>query len=164
MVNVKNLNIWKAEESENIDNSVFLNTDIEHLNLGVRSLNCLRRAGCHTVRDVLDRMSMDDGQGLRKIRNLGSRSETEIIEKIEEYRKECVQYESKAPEKKVTIIKPAKKIWDREIDEFHLSNYSLNRLKKCGIVTIGDLYATNPKSEPGWYAVRELFEKIPSSR
>ena len=25
---------------------------------------------------------------------------------------------------------------------------------------ISDLYATHPGSEPGWYAVRELFRKI----
>ena len=56
---------------------------------------------------------------------------------------------------KRTIIKPAKKIWDMGIDQFHLSNY-------CGIKQVRDLYATNPKNEPGWYAVRELFEKIPS--
>lgn len=45
-----------------------------------------------------------------------------------------------------------------------LSNYSLQRLSACGIKQIRDLYATNPKKEPGWYAVRELFEKIPSAR
>lgn len=164
MINVKNLNIWKAEDEKKGDNSVFLNTDVADLNLGVRSFNCLKRAGCNTVQDVLNRIEEDDGQGLRRIRNLGSRSETEILERIEEYRKECEQCGNGNLTKKVTIIKPAKKIWDRKIDEFHLSNFALSRLKSCGISTVGDLYATNPKSEPGWYAVRELFEKIPSSR
>ena len=28
---------------------------------------------------------------------------------------------------------------------------------------VKDLYTTNPSKEPGWYAVRELFEKIPKS-
>ena len=114
--------------------------------------------------DILERINEDDGQGLRKIRNLGSRSENEILEKIEEYKKECAKHGGSEDPKKVTIIRPAKKIWDREIEEFHLSNFALNRLKSCGISTVGDLYATNPKCEPGWYAVRELFEKIPSSR
>ena len=58
----------------------------------------------------------------------------------------------------------AKKIWDREIEEFQLSNYALTKLKSCGIHKVGDLYATNPKQEPGWYAVRELFGKLPSCR
>ena len=67
-------------------------------------------------------------------------------------------------QKKYTIIKPAKKMWDREIDEFHLSDYASKRLKACGINKVKDLYSTNPNCEPGWYAVRELFGKIPSCR
>jgi len=35
-----------------------------------------------------------------------------------------------------------------------------NGLKQHGINFVKDLYANNPKNEPGWYAVRELFEKI----
>ena len=163
MMDVKNLNIWKAEEKQNLSNEVFLNTEITELNLSVRSFNCLKRAGCNTVAQVLN--CMEEGeQGLRKIRNLGNRSETEILEKIQEYREVCTAQAPVSEKKKVTIIKPAKKIWDREIDEFPLSNFALTKLKACGVNKIGDLYATNPKSEPGWYAVRELFEKIPGSR
>ena len=75
MIDVKNLNIWKVEEKTNHDNSFFIFFDIIDLNLSVRSFNCLKRAGCHTVQDILERINEDDGQGLRKIRNLGSRSE-----------------------------------------------------------------------------------------
>jgi len=163
MKNIKNLNIWKVEEKQNSDNDLFLNTEITELNLGVRSFNCLKRAGCNTVGDVLNYIG-EDGQGLRKIRNLGSRSETEIIAKINEYKALCTTHSPTTEKKNVTIIKPAKKIWDREIEEFNLSNFALAKLKSCGINKIEDLYATNPKNEPGWYAVRELFEKIPSCR
>lgn len=163
MMDVKNLNIWKAEEKQNLNNDVFLNTEITELNLSVRSFNCLKRANCNTVGDILNCLG-EDGQGLRKIRNLGSRSETEIIEKINEYRELCAANAPATEKKKITIIKPAKKIWDREIDEFQLSKVALSNLKACGINTIGDLYATNPKNEPGWYAVRELFARIPSCR
>lgn len=163
MMNVKNLNIWKAEEKQNLNNDIFLNTEITELNLSVRSFNCLKRAGCNTVGDILNCIG-EDGQGLRKIRNLGNRSEAEIMEKVNEYKELCDTHSPTTEKKKVTIIKPAKKIWDREIDEFHLSNFALSKLKACGVNKIGDLYATNPKSEPGWYAVRELFEKIPSCR
>ena len=163
MMDVKNLNIWKAEEKQNLNNDIFLNTEITELNLGVRSFNCLKRANCHTIRDVRSCIG-EDGQGLRKIRNLGNRSEAEILEKINEYRELCAANDPVTEKKKVTIIKPAKKIWDREIEEFHLSNFAFTKLKACGINKISDLYATNPKSEPGWYAVRELFEKIPSCR
>ena len=163
MKDIKNINIWKEKEDINDSETEFLNSEIALLNLSVRPYNCLKRAGCDTIQDVLSFIG-EDGQGLRKLRNLGSKSETEIMEKIEEYRKLCFSSKPDGSKKKVTIIKPAKKIWDREIDEFHLSNYALVRLRSCGIQTIRDLYATNPKNEPGWYAVRELFEKIPSGR
>ena len=164
MRNIKNLNIWKNDEKDNCTEELFLNTDITELNLSVRSFNCLKRAKCDTIRDVLECIG-EEGEGLRRIRNLGKRSETEILEKIEEHRAFCKTQDSAYTKKKVTIIKPAKKIWDREIKEFPLSTYSFTRLKKCGVNTVGDLYAgSSLKSEPGWYAVRELFEKIPSSR
>lgn len=163
MMNVKNLNIWKTEEKQNLNNDAFLNTEITELNLSVRSFNCLKRVGCNTVGDIMNCIG-EDGQGLRKIRNLGNRSEAEIMEKVNEYKVLCATNSPVTEKKKVTIIKPAKKIWDREIEEFHLSNFALTKLKACGVNKVGDLYETNPKSEPGWYAVRELFEKIPSCR
>lgn len=109
MKNIKDLNIWKAEEKQNCSNDVFLNTEITDLSLTVRSFNCLKRANCNTVGDVLDCIG-EEGQGLRRIRNLGSKSETEIIEKINEYRKSCETNAPLTEKKKVTIIKPAKKI------------------------------------------------------
>ena len=161
MYDVKNLNIWKPEEKKK-NNNLYMNTDINELNLGVRSFNCLKRAGCNTIGDVINCLG-EDGQGLRKIRNLGIRSETEIIERIEEFRKVCDK-PTVSNKNDVTLIKPAKKVWDRRVDEFYLSEFALKRLKACGIEKIGDLYRTNSRSEPGWYAVRELFEKIPNSR
>ena len=92
------------------------------------------------------------------------KSEAEIMEKVNEYKELCAAHSPTTEKKKVTIIKPAKKIWDSEIEEFNLSNFAFTKLKACGVNKVGDLYATNPKMEPGWYAVRELFEKIPSSR
>ena len=64
-------------------------------------------------------------------------------------------------QKKKIPLKPAEKWWDTEIEAFHLSDYALTRLKQKGVNKVKDLYATNPKEEPGWYAVRELFNKIP---
>lgn len=164
MRDIKNLNIWKQEPDLKGDHEAFLDADITELNLGVRSYNCLKRAGCNTIRDIFQCMD-EDGQGLRKIRNLGTRSENEIMEKIKELEEiyEKTHPAGSAPVKR-TIIKPAKKIWDMEIDQFHLSNHSLQKLSACGIKQIRDLYATNPKQEPGWYAVRELFEKIPGTK
>ena len=105
----------------------------------------------------------EEGQGLRKIRNLGNRSEIEIKERIEEYRNFCAT-QSKSVENRPTIIRPAKKVWDRRIDEFNVSQRTLVHLRSCGINTICDLYDQKIKEEPGWYAVRELFNVVPSSR
>ena len=159
MRNINNLNIWKNEEKHNETNNLFLDTEITELNLGVRSFNCLKRAGCDTIGEVLAYMD-EEGQGLRRIRNLGSRSESEILEKIREYEKLCAVQTNQNSVKKMAIIKPAKKIWDCNIEEFHLSNYALTKLRASGIRKVKDLYTTNSKNEPGWYAVRELFEKI----
>ena len=49
---------------------------------------CLRRAGCVTVGDVL-RLIEKDEDGLRRIRNLGSRSEAEIRESLQQYEEQC---------------------------------------------------------------------------
>ena len=163
MYDMQKVNIWKAERMDSNNDNAFLTINIAELNLGTRSYNALKRANCNTIQDVLDIMG-EKGEGLRKIRNLGSRSEVEILEKLQEYKNEYATQCSKQPIKRVTVIKPAKKVWDRKIEEFQLSHYSLGRLKDCGIQKIGDLYATNPKKEPGWYAVRELFSKIPSGQ
>ena len=117
---------------------------------------------------ILDLIAEDEG-GLRKIRNLGNRSEAEILDCVrrfqEEYPYEAETMENeqvkKEQEKIKILVKPAKKWWDTEIEAFHLSDYALTRLKQKGVNKVKDLYATNPKEEPGWYAVRELFNKIP---
>lgn len=83
MKDIKNLNIWKPEPVSNRSKEAFMDADITELNLGVRSYNCLKRAGCNSIRDIYNCMG-EDGQGLRKIRNLGTCSEKEIIEKIKE--------------------------------------------------------------------------------
>ena len=164
---IKSMSIWKEEPGPGRTESELLDTDITALNLSVRSFNCLKRVGLDTVGDVLARIAEDEN-GLRKIRNLGSRSEREILDSIQKYREELAKSGSSAhyrnQPKRTVIIKPAKKWWDTEIEAFHLSNYALTRLKKNGIHIVRDLYATNPKQEPGWYAVRELFEKIPRTQ
>ena len=72
MYDIKNMNIWKAEEHKPELSSEFHKVEITELNLSVRSYNCLKRAGCNTIGDILALMD-EEGQGLRRIRNLGSR-------------------------------------------------------------------------------------------
>ena len=134
------------------------------LNLSVRSFNCLKRAGCSTIGEII-KLIEDDENGLRKIRNLGSRSETEILQAISQFQELNASVQESPDSGRIikrTIIRPAKKIWDANIEDFHLSNYALTRLKQNGIHQVRDPYATDRKNEPGWYAVKELFEKIPS--
>ena len=53
---------------------------IEDMDLGVRSYNSLKRAGYHTVGDLLS--GIERGQELSKIRNCGAKSIREIKEKL----------------------------------------------------------------------------------
>ena len=52
---------------------------IEELELSVRPLNCLKRAGIFTVEDLIKK-SEDD---MLKVRNLGRKSLDEVIKKLE---------------------------------------------------------------------------------
>ncbi|MBQ4443334.1 MAG: DNA-directed RNA polymerase subunit alpha [Clostridia bacterium] len=57
-----------------------LEMTIEDLDLSVRSYNCLKRAGIHTVED-LTKKSSDE---MLKVRNLGKKSLDEVIKKLED--------------------------------------------------------------------------------
>ena len=57
-----------------------LEMSVEDLDLSVRSYNCLKRAGIHTVEDLTKR-SEDD---MLKVRNLGRKSLEEVIKKLED--------------------------------------------------------------------------------
>ena len=58
-----------------------LEMNIEDMDLSVRSYNCLKRAGIHTVEDLTKR-SEDD---MLKLRNLGRKSLDEVIGKLHSY-------------------------------------------------------------------------------
>ncbi|MDR2201425.1 MAG: DNA-directed RNA polymerase subunit alpha [Clostridiales bacterium] len=58
-----------------------LEMNIEDMDLSVRSYNCLKRAGIHTVEDLTKR-SEDD---MLKVRNLGRKSLDEVIHKLQSY-------------------------------------------------------------------------------
>ena len=118
MYDVKNLSVWKETAKDNSINDEMLLADITELNLGVRAYNCLKRAGCNTVGDILAMYNADENN-LKKIRNLGAKSEAEILSKLRIFTQE---YRVSVPvKKKVTVIKPAKKLWDTEITEYRLS-------------------------------------------
>ncbi len=55
-----------------------LETTIEDLEFSVRSYNCLKRAGIHTVADIVNKTESD----MIKVRNLGKKSLDEVVKKI----------------------------------------------------------------------------------
>ncbi|MBR1747449.1 MAG: DNA-directed RNA polymerase subunit alpha [Clostridia bacterium] len=79
-----------VDEMENVD--ILVNKDdneqqkalfmsIEELDLSVRPLNCLKRAGIFTVEDLVKRSEED----MLKVRNLGRKSLDEVIKKLESF-------------------------------------------------------------------------------
>ena len=58
-----------------------LEMSIEEMDLSVRSYNCLKRAGIHTIED-LTKKTEDD---MLKVRNLGKKSLDEVILKLNSY-------------------------------------------------------------------------------
>jgi DNA-directed RNA polymerase subunit alpha len=65
-----------VEEEDNTD----LDKAIESLQLSVRSYNCLKRAGIHTVRQLVEFSEND----LLNIRNFGVKSIEEVKDKLED--------------------------------------------------------------------------------
>lgn len=55
-----------------------LETSIEDLDFSVRVYNCLKRAGIHTLQDLVNKSESD----MMKIRNLGKKSLKEVLDKI----------------------------------------------------------------------------------
>ena len=57
-----------------------LETPIEEVEFSVRAYNCLKRAGIHTVQDLVNKREIE----VTKIRNLGTKSLKEVIDKVNE--------------------------------------------------------------------------------
>lgn len=57
-----------------------LETPIEEIEFSVRAYNCLKRAGIHTVQDLISRREVE----VTKIRNLGKKSLKEVLDKVAE--------------------------------------------------------------------------------
>ena len=55
-----------------------LETSIEDLDFSVRAYNCLKRAGIHTLQDLVNKSESD----MAKIRNLGKKSLKEVLDKV----------------------------------------------------------------------------------
>lgn len=73
-------------------------TPIEALELGVRSYNCLKRAGFNSIAELAE--STADRQVLTRIRNCGTKSVQEIMECMFLY-----QYQVLSPERRQEFLK-----------------------------------------------------------
>ena len=72
----KNMSIMSQKQLSEKDRT--LETPIEELEFSVRSYNCLKRAGIHTVADIVSRTEHD----MMKVRNLGKKSLDEVVAKV----------------------------------------------------------------------------------
>lgn len=61
-------------------NDTLMNSDIADMDMSVRATNALKRAGFHTVGDILSRDDFIDELG--KIRNCGAKSKSEIMGRL----------------------------------------------------------------------------------
>ena len=75
-------------------NSKMSETPIEALDLGVRAYNSLKRAGYGTIGDLAEAIA--SGTEISKIRNCGSKSCREIMEKLFLYQYSCIPQEKKS--------------------------------------------------------------------
>ena len=74
-------NIANMMQEKKIDTMTkTLETPIEEVEFSVRAYNCLKRAGIHTVQDLVNKKEIE----VTKIRNLGKKSLKEVLDKVEE--------------------------------------------------------------------------------
>ena len=74
-------NVTGLMQEKQVDNiTKTLETPIEEIEFSVRAYNCLKRAGIHTVQDLINKREVE----VTKIRNLGKKSLKEVIDKVHE--------------------------------------------------------------------------------
>ena len=74
-------------QQENQEREPVYDLEVEDMDLSVRSYNCLKRAGCNTVGDIIERFTPTGKDEtfysmLMRVRNLGRRSLEEVIQKL----------------------------------------------------------------------------------
>ena len=137
-----------------LKHSELLTISIDEMDISVRTFNCLKRAGIHTVGDLieycLDEIAGDSvyfsAEMLSTIRNMGKKSIHELILYLKE-RGLNVQITSSSDEEKIEERKRM------TIDELDFSFSLLERFKHRNIHTVEDLL-NYPEEElmkiPGW--------------
>ena len=165
MRDIAHISIWKKKDDSAEKVSTLRSTPIDNLDLTNRPINCLKRAGCMTVGDVLDLIESE--RGLKSVRNLGVKSEAEIIDKVQAYKESFETSETARPSDSTgrtpvrgVLIRPRGKVWYTRLDEYDIPPETISMLNSCGIFYVADFYKPDFESEPGWKAVREVFASI----
>ena len=76
------LNIW-YNTKKGIGDKMRFESTLEEIDLSVRSFNCLKRAGIHSIEDIVQKLN-EGWDSFGRIRNLGRKSACEIIKKIKQ--------------------------------------------------------------------------------
>ena len=76
---MSSIDILVSKDDDDTQKALYMS--IEELDLSVRPLNCLKRAGIFTVEDLVKRSEED----MLKVRNLGRKSLDEVIKKLESF-------------------------------------------------------------------------------
>jgi DNA-directed RNA polymerase subunit alpha len=74
------LNYETTNSTENIDNTQFLNSPIEKLNLSKRVLNSLKRANYNTIGDLI----YSSKERFKNIKNFGKKSMVELKNSLDQ--------------------------------------------------------------------------------
>ena len=166
MNSIANMCIWKKKETNDTAEAEFREASIDNLNLTNRPTNCLKRVGCRTIGELI--RITESEPGLKGVRNLGAKSEQEILEKLNEFKESFKpkdpgsQTSSSGPMSsfKGLLLKPKGKAWYTKIEEYGIPTASVEFLHTCGVYYVADLYTGNLVKDPGWKAVKELFEAM----
>lgn len=78
------LNVTIESSIEDIQKSIREGLKVEDMDLSVRSYNCLRRANINTALDLINLCESDKYLELLRVRNLGRKSLTEVLERLYE--------------------------------------------------------------------------------
>ncbi len=140
---------FKSEKEE------MLSTNIEELELSVRSYNCLKRGGLYTLADIVNIKPA----ALFKIRNFGRRSADEIIEKLKKLQHKDNDYFKRIKEVRSVFeeyINLKTEYLDVDIEKLDWSGRIYRLMERDRVKTIGDIVRMQPEKFLG---IRNLGRK-----
>lgn len=129
-------------------------SNIESLELSIRSVNCLNRANIVTVEDILKYPSKD----FYRIRNLGRKSLIEICKKLKKigHSDKAAEIEAAYHSLHFQCLPPQQPDISSKIETLGLSDIARNPLRRAGIETIEDILNLSAQA---WLRIPSLGNK-----